>query len=479
MSQRMFLTTFMVLYLVIVAAVGIYFSRRGGKGLSTRRWLGTEKTLRWWQVYALCCGAWVTGGYLTSTPQYAWSSGVSTMLIGGLPVGTALIISAFVLAGPFQALKGYTIGEFAEKLFSSKAVRAAVGIILFCAYCWMGGLNVVMGGVVISQATGLSLKLSELIIAIIPVAIVITGGIIAVTASNLIHLLVFFPGIIIAAIFSLSAVGGWAGLNAALPAEPYFNLFYKPGFIGAGWVSFMPGVFVAQSAILALFMARTKRDAKIGALAAGITVILCQVFGVIIGMSAKVAIPDLALYGLRAGPAMLFHGGLPLPVIALALSATLAMVLSTMCPNLFAIVQMLVRDIIPTFKRDPMTDRQLFWTTRGMSVAYGVIAWITGMYIFKILVASIFILGIRSGLIFVILWGIIAKNFVSGKAAVVAIVASEALYLTWHYALVDPFGIHPVYLLVSSALILTPICAKIWPRKTFMDEDFEKLLKGA
>jgi SSS family solute:Na+ symporter len=111
---------------------------------------------------------------------------------------------------------------------------------------------------------------------------------------NVIHFVVIIITFVIVTVAAVGAAGGLNNLIAAVPAT-HLDFWQMGGPTTFAYVASSSGIkLISLTAIVAMFAARSERDAKIGAISTGFIILAFTVMPVLIGLSAKVLIPGIA-----------------------------------------------------------------------------------------------------------------------------------------------------------------------------------------
>ncbi|MEW6661151.1 MAG: sodium:solute symporter family protein [Bacillota bacterium] len=386
--------TVVVLYLVVVFAVGVFASRMIKDATD---FLLAGRRLGLLLATATLAATHFGGGFVMGGGQDGFRFGLSGFAFA-IGTGLGLITLGLVSAMPLRKLRLYTVPDYLELRYNSKFVRllgtllslvAIVGIIAAQVGASKGALSIF----------GISPQAGAVIAMLLFIAYTTFSGMWGVTLTDGVQLLIILIGLPVAAIAGINHAGGWAAMQASIAA---LNLpggaesFFSP--VGRG-VSVMLGIIipvimydlVGQDFYQRLFSAKDEKTAKNAAILAGFMLIIFGVFPAICGMVAK------AIFGntIEAAQALpkLITTVLPVWVGSIFVAAILAAVMSTADSLLTAGTSHIVNDIyIKTLHPEAAGDtKKLLLISRIWTVILGVAALVIALSIpgiIKILIYS-------------------------------------------------------------------------------------------
>lgn len=397
-----------------------------------------------WPVVACTIFGNVTGGAaVLGVAQTAYRVGIGAAFFNvGVTIG--LIVLGFTLAGPFRRLKEVTVCEAIGHVYDRR-VRNVSGVILSAVYVIVTCVQFASGGAILREISGMSSVASTLTTAALTLVIVFAGGLWAVARTNVLNALLIQVGLITGTVASVRAIGGWSALAARLPAE-----FLNPLSLGAdtivAWITTtMFTCLTAQAGLLAIFGARSERDAKLGALAGGGLVLPLSICAAVFGMVARATFAVGDAGGPGALPAV--AATLPPLLSSFVFLSLWAVIISTSGPCLLAVVQMLIRDVAAL-----ISDKARAWceaNVRACTLIVGLACALLSVTVAEILGTLLFTFTVRSalaiGLLLAHLFGKRSRVFLSSTAALWAIILSTLATVLWVVFLKRPHGIHEFY----------------------------------
>ncbi len=330
-----------LLYVAGMLALGWYGMRRAktredylvaGRNLGPTFYLGTM-------------AATVLGGASTiGTVRLGYVHGLSGFWLCAA-LGLGIIGISLFLAKPLMKLKIYTVTQVLERRFNPTARHASAAIMLVYALM-IGATSTIAIGTVMQVLFGLPFWVSILIGGGVVVAYSTIGGMWSLTLTDIVQFLIMTVGLVFILMpMSISDAGGWDALVAKLPAS-YFSL------TAIGWDTIITyfliyffGIFIGQDIWQRVFTARSEKVAKFAGSAAGIYCVLYGLAAALIGMAAKVLLPDLD--NVNNAFASIVQLTLPDGIRGLVIAAALAALMSTAAAGLLAASTTAAQDLWP------------------------------------------------------------------------------------------------------------------------------------
>jgi SSS family solute:Na+ symporter len=321
-------------------------------------------------------GTWVTAGTLAATVI----GGGSTLGAAGvayyvgisaswylLSASIGLILLGSTLAPALRRLRVYTIPEFIERRYGSRAALLAgvlglIGLTLFLA------AQLFALGSVISELAAIPRQAAILVSGVVVIVYTWRGGIWAIHWSDNFQLIWIVTGLGLATAAGLHATGGWEVLETPPPAAGFEDLgrtWFNPatreaaggsdpfalGNIVVAWIVMSTTWhFAMQSTAQRVLAARDPGTARRACMVAAMLLIPLALLISASGMAARVLHPGLeAAQGIeqvRAFPALV-QGVLSPPLAGVVLAALAAVIMSTSDSALLGASTVWVRDVAP------------------------------------------------------------------------------------------------------------------------------------
>lgn len=292
--------------------------------------------------------ATVLGGASTiGTVRLGYVYGISGFWLCGA-IGLGIVGLSLFLAKPLLKLKIYTVTQVLERRYNPSARHASALIMLVYALM-IGATSTIAIGTVMQVLFGMQFWVSILVGGGVVVLYSTIGGMWSLTLTDIVQFLIMTIGLVFLLMpMSIIDAGGWDALVTKLPAS-YFD------FTAIGWDTILTyfliyffGIFIGQDIWQRVFTARSEGIAKVAGTAAGIYCVLYGLAGALIGMAAKVLLPDLD--NVNNAFASIVQTTLPNGVRGLVIAAALAALMSTASAGLLAASTTVTQDLLPRLR---------------------------------------------------------------------------------------------------------------------------------
>lgn len=330
-----------LLYVAAMLALGWYGMRRAktredylvaGRNLGPGFYLGTM-------------AATVLGGASTiGTVRLGYVHGISGFWLCAA-LGLGIVGISLFLARPLLKLKIYTVTQVLERRYNATARHASAAIMLVYALM-IAATSTIAIGTVMQVLFGLPFWLAVLIGGGIVVAYSTIGGMWSLTLTDVVQFLIMTVGLVFVLMpLSLADAGGWDALVARLPASHFDLTAIGWDTIVTYFLIYFFGIFIGQDIWQRVFTARSSRVAKLAGSAAGIYCVLYGLAAALIGMAARVLLPELD--NVNNAFASIVQTSLPDGIRGLVIAAALAALMSTASAGLLAASTTAAQDLWP------------------------------------------------------------------------------------------------------------------------------------
>ena len=358
-----------VLYLIIVSAVGIYFGKFikndedfavAGRSLPAIVLAGT--------LMATWMGSGtVVGG--TNSLGYKFGPWVSLIFSVATPTGIAVL---YFLSKKVRDLNLNTVPEVFE-IHYGKFARVLSTLIILCAYLGITAYQYKGVGFVLNSTIGISTETGTLISFVVIMATAVVGGLYSVAYTDFMSAAMMLIGLCIGVPLAIKGAGGWSFVASHVPPENLglggLTLFQALGY-------FFPLFFYIlgdQNMYQRFFAAKDGNEAKKGAIGWFVSAII------VIPLIALAATTSRALYpDINAGQAFIHLAvhGMPTVVGGLCVAAVAAFVITTGNSFLLSSGINLSLDIYCRFFNPDASHKQRLFASRLGVVSLGIIAYV-------------------------------------------------------------------------------------------------------
>ncbi len=254
---------------------------------------------------------------------------------------------------------------------------------------------------------------------------------------------------------ALVRTGGWGGLADKLPADATSLSAIGGDTILTYFVIYTFGLLIGQDIWQRVFTAKSPGVARWAGVGAGVYCLLYAVAGAVIGMAAKVLLPELE--SRDDAFAQFVEMQLPAGLAGLVLAAALAAVMSTSSGALIAtatvfsqdiVARLLHRDIEAGSEDDHLRNNRLY--VAGFGVLMVIIACVLQDVVAALTVAYDILVG---GLLVPILGGLLWRR-ATNVGAVAAMAVGTVATLVTMAVVGDIFANEPIYVGLASGLVV-------------------------
>lgn len=413
-------------------------------------------------------GEWLGGTSTVGVAEYGHYAGLSG---SWYTIANALgvMVLALFFAARYRSLEQITVPGLIESFIGGKAPRVFASILLAFVMVVVGAGQIIAAGSLGVSVLGISFFVASVVLGIAFIVYTLAGGMRAVAATNTLHIITMYGGVILALILIRGNLGGsFEPLRTSLPAFPYWSWFGIGVPKVTSWIiASILGACTAQAGIQPILAAKDVKTAK---RAAFITAFVVAPFGILTalcGMAAKIQFPEISAK--LAMPTLLMNLN---PIAGgIVLASILAAILSTISPIILAAGTLISKDLYHRVIKPEATDQQVFRMSRILTASAGVLTIVIAMMPgIKILDLVYFAYTLRGSLFVIILYGMFWK-LTSSKGALWSMVGTACVGFVWvaYRAMYGTFPIHSqfseTFAAVIAAAVLTPVLSMIFPKK--------------
>jgi SSS family solute:Na+ symporter len=217
---------------------------------------------------------------------------------------------------------------------------------------------------------------SLVVIAVVTIAYTCLGGLKAVIYTDMIQWIVLLGGLVLVTIpVTIYKLGGPAKIIEALP-EGHMSFANIEAATFINWmIAIIPIWLVAMTLYQRMFACRDTKTAKRAWYIAGLLEYPCMAFaGVLLGMCARVAFPELPAKDCEQGLPMLIANVLPIGVTGIVIAAYFSAIMSTADSCMMASSGNFVHDIIGECAKNPISEKTMMRLSIGVTFLIGVAA---------------------------------------------------------------------------------------------------------
>lgn len=211
---------FVVLYLLVIAAVSIWSIRKSKE--TTSDYFLANRNLGWFVIGASILASNVGSEHIVGLAGSAAKSGT---VLGHYELHSYIVLILGWVFVPFYLRSSvYTMPEFLEKRFNPQSRRLLSIIQLFSYIIAKASVTIFAGALVFNQFLGVDFWTGAIILVVVTGVYTVMGGLHAVMYTEAIQAIVLLAGSAVLLFFGLQEVGGWDALMNAVPKEK-LNMF--------------------------------------------------------------------------------------------------------------------------------------------------------------------------------------------------------------------------------------------------------------
>jgi len=465
------------LYMVGMIGIGVWSTRRSKNNedfLVAGRRLGPT-------LYAGTMAAVVLGGASTvGAVGLGYQYGISGMWLV-FSIGCGILLLSLVFAAWINRLEVYTVAQMFELRYGPGASRLT-GVVM-AAYTFMLSVtSTVAYGTIFAVLFDLDRVPAILLGGGVVIAYSVLGGMWSITLTDFVQFLIKTIGIffILLPILFVKS-GGLEGIRAALPETAFSITHIGNERIITYFVVYFLGLVIGQDIWQRVFTAKSEGVAKWAGVASGVYCLLYALAGALIGMCAKVLLPDIEVRD-NVYPTIVEYA-LPVGISGLVMAAALSAIMSTSSGALIATATVVKEDIVdkmrdkslpvaPQAGHDEVRNSRIYIFIFGLMmigaacVVQGVVEALTIAY--DILVG---------GLMVAIIGGFLWKRGTI-KGALASIIVGTVLTLGTMWVVADVYANEPIFAGIGGSLVVYVIVSLMTaPTPVAIREEWDRRIR--
>ena len=300
-------------------------------------------------------------------PSYFVTNGISSYvaLIGSTAV--CLVLVGYFYSKKLYELNIVTVGDFFQVRYNQKLETTVSIIVIFTYPHWIAAQFVALG-YLFQSVLGIQVEYGIIIGAAIVVLYTYTGGMWAVSYTDMLQSILIVIGLILLLINTLGQTGGIIPLFAEKPSS-FFSPFPQAGLDNwseyiAAILAITIGAIPAQEVYQRVFSAKSKKAAVYGSYLAAFLLLILSAIPMLVGLGAVQLYPELMATdnGQAIIPSMVTrYANIPLQV--LFYGALISAILSTSSGAMLAPATIIGENLIKPYLLN-FTDKKLLLYTR-------------------------------------------------------------------------------------------------------------------
>lgn len=363
----------LVIYMAITIGISLYFRKRNN---TAKQFMTANGELGVGLIVALLFSELIAGAGTIGNAQKSFNMGFSSVWADwGLAIGVILfIIFGLKFYRAMNKAKGAISVPEAYKYIFDEKCRVVMLFVIAITYLILFSNQPAAVGTIIGPLFGINETLVAWIAAAIFILVTLLGGMKGVAFMNIVHAVIMMVGLAFIAYNSVQYAGGMDVLHATLP-ETYFSFTQPDVFTTiANGLGTAISMLAAATAVTVCITAKNLKTARIGMPLAALVVAPFALFPSIIGMCAKVVLPNIdpssALFSMANELGEVYAG--------IASMAIIAAIWSTAPVLLMITSTTLTRDFYKKIK-PKATDKEEVFVSKACIVIVGIIGTILGL----------------------------------------------------------------------------------------------------
>jgi len=415
----------MVVFAVMIFAIGLVFTRAGSKSGQAFFEAGGETP--WWINGLSLFISYFSAGTFVVWGSIAYKQGLVANAIQ-LTMAVSGILTALFIAGKWKKTGARTAAEFIGKRFNTTTQQFYTYLILLLSLFNTGAVLYPVGKMV-SAATPLSLNTCIVIIGVIIVLYTAAGGLWAVLVTDVVQFVVLLAAVLIVVPAAFKEAGGVNGFIGGAPPD-FFHFFsqdytlgfmlafiiYQTVYIGGNWSYVQRYTSVA-----------TERNAKKVAYLFGGLYLVSPIIWMLPPMIFRVINPGLT--GLQPENAymLLCQRVLPAGLIGLVLSGMISATSSKANTTINLAATVFAKDVYLKLLRPAASEREQIFVGRLFTLIFGIGTILVAMVIPQaggIVEVVLSIASIAGSALFApVIWSLYSRRQTASSVVIVTVVS--------------------------------------------------------
>lgn len=383
-------------------------------------------------------------------------------------IGCGILLLSFAFAARINRLEVFTVAQMFELRYGPGA-SLLTGIVM-AAYTFMLSVtSTIAYGAIFAVLFDMGKVPAILLGGGVVITYSVLGGMWSITLTDFVQFIVKTLGIFVILLPILYfKAGGWEGLHTSLPDTAFSLTHIGADTIIAYFVIYFLGLVIGQDIWQRVFTARSEGVAKWAGVTSGVYCILYALAGALIGMCAKVLLPDIEMRD-DVYPRIVSYALMP-GLSGLVMAAALSAIMSTSSGALIATATVVKEDIAEKLFRKgapqsatPHHERDEVRQSRFYILGFGILVIATACVLQDVVKALTIAYDILvGGLMVAIIGGFIWKRGTI-VGALASIIAGTVLTLGTMAYLNDVFANEPIFYGIGGSLVVYVIVSLMTP----------------
>lgn len=382
-----FLYIGIIIYILGILFIG-YYAGRKIKGLGD--FLVAGRRLPLWMATGTLLATWFGAGSSMGVSATVFSSGIGAVLADPFGASLSLILAGIFIVGLLRKLKCLTVTDIIERRFG-KWAGIYTSLWMIPVYVGWLGAQVLGIGTILNVLLNIPILYGSLIGGAIVLIYTVSGGMWAVTLTDLVQVSLIIVGLFIIVPQSISMAGGYEAVFSAANIKPgELSLAYQGGeggftyYLGQ-WIIMGLGCMVGQDLIQRSLSSRNEKIAISSSIISGFMYMAIALVPITIGFAARIVLAKHNITVETMGGesalenqvlprmAILALGNLHPILLTLFLSALISAIMSSADSSLLAASSLFTNNVIRSIN-PRISDEKMLHITRIITVSLLILA---------------------------------------------------------------------------------------------------------
>lgn len=344
----------LVVYVVVMYAISFAVKNRV---TNTADFLVAGRRLPLSLAWATILATWFGAGALLTTADEVRHGGLERAALDPVGAGLCLLIAGLFFAKPLWEMGLLTVSDFFRIRFGPRAEVLSALILVPSYFGWIAAQLVAVASL-LELFLGFDPTWGLLLTAVVAMGYTLQGGMWSVTLTDAVQIalvfagLVFLSWIVLAELGTGSVFGGLVHLWHATPPEMRAPIPTESAAALLGWVSIVAigalGNLPGQDLLQRVFASKSAKVARDACLISGFLYLGFGLFPLLLGLSARLLVPETVSKSIVPTLAQLFLQPLPAVIFVVAVVSA---VLSTLTSAILSPAGVLAQNVFERYNR--------------------------------------------------------------------------------------------------------------------------------
>ena len=368
------LLTFIIIYLAITVAIGVWSTRLVK---SSNDFVLAGRSLPLFLSASALFATWFGSETIFGASSVYLEDGLQGVIEDPFGGALCLVLFGMFYLRPMYRMGVLTIGDVFKRIFG-KRIEFFASIFMIPAYFGYVAAQLVALSLVLGSITDLTLLEGILISSGIVVFYTFLGGMWAISITDFIQTTMIVIGLLWVAIMVANEAGGIGEILSQAPEEsfqffPDADAISWINYFGA-WIILGLGSIPSQDIYQRVMSSKSEKVAVQSTYLAGGFYLTFGLLPLFIALGAKVLYPELYLENqqMLLPTMILAHGGLPIQIVFFG--ALISAIMSTTSSGLLAPAAIISENLIKPWFGERLKDKNLLWILRANIIFVAIIA---------------------------------------------------------------------------------------------------------